>query len=220
MNDDTRPEVLSTFEAKTDPRHTALLLIDMSNDLVDPAGKTPTRAKRPIEHARRVIPAMQELIESARGAGAMVVFIQHTTLNDYRGVSGAWLDARSRSTYSVEDLCLEGTWGHEIIKELKPEATDVLVRKYRYSAFTGTNLEMILRSAGIRTIVCAGVSTNVCVEATARDGFSLDYYVVYAADACGSWDTELHDATLRSAGHRYATIVDSSQLIQRWGSRQ
>lgn len=220
MSDQMRPEVLSTLNDKVDPRHSALLIIDMSNDLVDPAGKTATRAKRPIEHARRVIPVMQELIAAAREAQVMVVFVQHTTLRDYRGVSGAWLDARSRSTYSVEDLCVDGTWGQEIIKELEPAETDVLVKKYRYSGFTGTNLGMVLRSAGVRTIVCTGVSTNVCVEATARDGFTQDYYVVYAADACGSWDTELHDATLRTAAHRYATVVDSQGLIDVWGAHK
>lgn len=213
-----RPEVLSTLERKVDPGHTALLIIDMSNDLVDPAGKTAVRAGRDLEHARRVIPAMQRLIASARDAGVMVVFVQHTTLLDYRGVSGAWLDARSRSTFSVEDLCVEGTWGHGIIAELAPAPQDVMVRKYRYSAFTGTNLDQVLRSAGIRTVVCTGVSTNVCVEATARDAFTQDYYVVYASDACGSWDAELHEATLRSAGHRYATVVDTDELVTQWAA--
>lgn len=216
MDPTRRPEVLGTLAQKVVPAHTALLIVDMSNDLVDPAGKTAARAGRPIDHARRVIPAMQDLIASARAAGTMVVFVQHTTLRDYRGVSGAWLDARSRSTYSVEDLCVEGTWGHEIIQELDPQDGDVMVRKYRYSAFTGTNLDQVLRSAGIRTVVCTGVSTNVCVEATARDAFTQDYYVVYAADACGSWDPSLHDATLRSAGHRYATVVESAELTDLW----
>ncbi len=215
-----RPSILATLSEKVVPEHTALIIIDMSNDLVDPMGKTAQRAGRPIDHARRVIPAMQTLIDEARDAGAMVVFIQHTTLRDYRGVSGAWLDARTRSTFSVEDLCVEDTWGHEIIKELTPTPDDVIVRKYRYSAFTGTNLAQVLRSAGIRTVVCTGVSTNVCVEATARDAFSQDFYTVYASDACGSWDPSLHDATLRSAGHRYATVVESSEIIDCWRSRR
>jgi ureidoacrylate peracid hydrolase len=216
----SRPEVLSSLEAKVDPHHTALLVIDMANDLVDPDGKTAKRAMRPIEHARSVIPVLKKLVESARNAGVMVVFIQHTTMPDSRGVSGAWLDARSRATYSVEDLCVEGTWGQQVIQELQPSANDVIVRKYRYSGFTGTNLEIILRSSGIRAVVCAGVSTNVCVEATARDAFSHDLYVMYAADACGSWDKELHDATLRTAGHRYATVVDSAALIDIWALHQ
>jgi nicotinamidase-related amidase len=211
-----RPHVRTSLEEKIEPAHTALIVVDMSNDLIDPAGKTATRAGRPIGHARRVIPVIQQLVTSAREAGALVVFIQHTTLLDHRSSSGPWLDARSRSTYSVEDLCVIGTWGHEIISELEPTNRDVVVPKFRYSGFAGTNLDLVLRSAGIETIVCAGVSTNVCVEATAREGFSLDYYVVFAADACGSWDTELHDATLRSAGHRYATVVDSRAITNVW----
>ena len=209
-------EVLSTLPAKVHPRHTALLLIDMCNDFLDPRGKTATRGGRSLEHARRVIPTMRTLVDAARQAGVLVVHAQHTTLPGNLSDSGPWLDARSRATYSVTDLCVKGSWGQQIIDELAPAATDVLVEKYRYSAFAGTNLDLLLRSNGIKTVICAGVSTNVCVEATAREAFSADYYIVIPEDACGSWSPELHNATLETARHRYAVVCESGELMTTW----
>lgn len=211
-----RPEILSALEDKVAARHTALLIVDMSNDFLDPAGKTASRAGRPIGLARAVIPKIAELADSARDAGVTVIFIQHTTLPNYASASGAWLDARSRATYSTEDICEQGTWGHQVIPELLVRESDVRVEKYRYSGFAGTPLDLILRSKQIQTVVCCGVSTNACVEATAREAFSNDYYVVYAEDACASWDADLHAATLRSAAGRYATVVPVSKLQAAW----
>lgn len=208
--------MLSSLEEKIHPAHTALLLIDMVNDFIDVRGKTASRANRPLDHARAVIPSMQGLLAGARRAGVMVVHVQHTTLLDHASDSGPWLDARTRATYSVEDICLDGSWGQQIIDELAPLAGESIVQKYRYSGFAGTNLDLILRSSARKTVVCAGVSTNVCVEATAREAFSLDYYTVLAGDACASWDSSLHDAALASAGHRYATVCTAEKAAQVW----
>lgn len=212
-------EVLRTLDEKARPEHTALLVVDMSNDFVHPDGKTAARAGRPVEHAQAVIPRMAALLDAARAAGVLVVHCQHTTMPDGRSASGPWLDARTRATYSVADVGLDGTWGQQIIDELEPAPTDAIVKKHRYSAFAGTSLDLVLRSRRRRTVVCCGVSTNVCVESTAREAFSLDYYVVLPGDACASWDRRLHEASLESARHRYATVCASEDLIGLWEPR-
>lgn len=211
-----RPEVLSTLAAKVTPEHCALLVIDMLNDFLDPRGKTAARANRPLDDGRAVIPRQAQLIADARAAGVRVIYVCHTTPPGYAGVSGAWLDARSRATYSVEDLCLTGSWGADVIGELTPAEPDLIVRKYRYSGFGGTNLDLVLRSLGVKTVICAGVSTNACVEATAREAFSLDYYVVFAGDCCASWIRALHEATLETAAHRYAVVATARELREIW----
>lgn len=210
------PVILTSLADKVDPTRSALLVIDMLNDFLDPDGKTAARAGRPIAFARAVIPAQQRLLAAARQASVPVIYVNHTTLPNYASASGPWLDARSRSTYSVEDICLEGSWGGQVIDELKPQPTDLIVSKYRYSGFAGTNLDLALRAARRETTVCVGVSTNACVEATAREAFSNDYYVVIAGDACASWDMSLHEATLATAAHRYAVVCDTEELANLW----
>lgn len=209
-------EVLSTLDAKVTPGHTALLVIDMLNDFLDPRGKTATRAARPLDSARIAVGPIGDLVSMAREMSVPVVYLQHTTMADGSSRSGSWVDARSRATYSVEDICLDGSWGQQVIEELAPHAGDVVVQKYRYSGFAGTRLDAVLRAMKVQTVICAGVSTNACVEATAREAFSLDYYVVYVREACASWDMDLHEATLRTAAHRYATVCTLDELDAVW----
>ena len=212
-----RPVILSDLADKVDPSRAALLIIDMINDFIDPHGKTAARAGRPLDHARSVIPTQRRLLDGARRAGVPVIHVQHTTLPGHASDSGPWLDARSRATYSVEDIALDGSWGQQIIDELAPTEEEVVVKKHRYSGFAGTNLDLLLRSMRRQSVICCGVSTNACVEATAREAFSLDYYVVLPSDACASWDRALHEATLLSAGHRYGAVCTSADLLDLWG---
>lgn len=211
-------EVLETLEEKVNPIHTALIIVDMTNDLVDPKGKTKAVANRPIEHAREIIPNLQSLVKSARESGVLIVHIWHTTLQNHNSDSGPWLDARMRATFSVPDLCLEGTWGQQSIEELPVLDGEIIVKKHRYSAFVGTDLDQILRGHGIKTTVITGVSTNACVEATMRDAFSNEYYVVVPRDTVASWNRELHEATLKTLEHRYGVTCESDEVIQLWPS--
>jgi ureidoacrylate peracid hydrolase len=209
-------EVLGTLADKIVPARCALLVVDMENDFVHPSGKTATRGKRPLDHIHAIVPHIRSLIDGARAAGAHVVHVQHTTLRDGLSDSGPWLEARRRARYSADDVCLEGTWGHEIIDELRPAPGEAIVRKYRYGAFVGTSLDLVLRSLGVRTTICCGASTNVCVEATAREAFGHDYYVVLPREACGSWDAALHEATLTTAGYRYAEVCSVADILEVW----
>ncbi|MET0134015.1 MAG: cysteine hydrolase [Kibdelosporangium sp.] len=205
-----------TLAERIRPVGTALLMIDFSNDFVDPAGKAAVVGGRDVSPARGVLPVAAELLIAARAAGVTVVHCQHTTLRDGASDSPVWRDARSRAGYSAPDICLDGTWGQEIVAELRPEPGDHVVRKFRYGAFTGTQLELLLRSKEISTVVCVGVSTNVCVDTTMREAFSREFAVVVAADACASWDMTLHDAALRTAGQRFAVVSTSHDIVAAW----
>jgi nicotinamidase-related amidase len=141
-----------------------------------------------------------------------------TTLRSGASNSDVWVEARSRARYSGTDMCLEGTWGQQIIDELTPKSEDLFVQKHRYSGFVGTDLDLVLRSLDRRTVVLAGTSTNVCVEATAWDAFHQGYYTVYAEDACASWDMSLHDAALATAATRYASVEPVEDILQVWSA--
>jgi ureidoacrylate peracid hydrolase len=214
--------ILSSLAEKVAPDHTALLLIDMVNDFAHPKGKAAVQGNRPLDHIRSIIPTLQALLDGARTAGVLVVHVQHTTLPGAASDSDVWLEARRRAKYSAVDVCIEGTWGHESIDELRPVGGEPEVPKYRYGGFEGTNLARVLRSAEVKTVICCGASTNVCVEATAREAFARELYVVLPADGCASWSRPLHEASLESAANRYATICNAEDILTIWdagGSR-
>ena len=209
-------QIRSSLADKCSPLVAALVIVDMVNDFIHPEGLTATRSGRSVEAGRAAIGPIRDLAGAARSADVPVVHVQHSTLPGGASHSGPWVDARGRATYSSLDICLDGTWGRQVVDELAPQPGDLVVRKHRYSGFARTGLDELLRARGTETIVVCGVSTNVCVESTARQGFDLDYYVVIPEDACASWNSHLHEAALETARHRYAVVCSTPDVVSIW----
>jgi nicotinamidase-related amidase len=91
---------------------------------------------------------------------------------------------------------LRGTAGAEVIDELIPHSTDIIVPKRRFSAFFKTDLDMTLRGLGIDTIVVGGISTEVCIMTTALDGIAYDFKAIILSDCCASYSGEVRDKVL------------------------
>lgn len=209
------PPILKTLEDRVDPAHTALVIIDMQKDFcLD--GFATSRAGRPLDAAKGIIPRLVELRRAARDAGVLVCHVGFWTLPDYRSDSGPWLAQRRRATYASDKIAIAGSEGADFIDELKPEDGELEVRKHRYSAFKGTDLDMLLRAHNIHTVVPTGVSTNVCVESTLRDAFEHTYYVCVPEDGCASWDMGLHDATLKTVNARFGLVTTVDEIIGLW----
>lgn len=209
------PEILHEFTERIAPRHTALIIIDMQKDFCTP-GFGAYQAGRDLTMARSVIPNLARLLTGARAAGATVVHAGFSTLPDHMSDSGPWLAQRRRSTFSSEKLCITGSEGAAFVDELAPHAGELVVAKHRYSAFTGTDLDLLLRARRIRTVIVTGVSTNVCVETTFRSGFELDYYVCVPPDGCASWDRGLHEAALANVNHRFGITPSIDEILAAW----
>jgi ureidoacrylate peracid hydrolase len=212
------PDILASLADRFAAAHTALLIVDMQKDFCA-EGFGAHRAGRDLTAAHRAIPKIATLLQAARDTGVRVAHVGFSTLPDNASDSGPWLAQRRRATYSSDTLCIAGTEGAEFVSELAPAADEWVVRKHRYSAFSGTDLDMLLRSAGVRSLVVTGVSTNACVESTLRAGFDLDYYIAVPADAVGSWDQALHEATLANVNHRFGVTPQSAELIEAWRAR-
>jgi ureidoacrylate peracid hydrolase len=211
-------EILTTLGEKVNPQHTALLLIDMQNDYAKLGGKC-HKAGRPLGHYEKAIPNIQAFLKEARNYGLLVVHVITTVLPYGLGDSGAWLDQRVRSPYTDLTMCLEGTWGEQIVEELAPIFGEAIVKKLRYSGFAGTPLDIILRSNEIKTLIVTGVSTNVCIDNTVRDGFFLNYYIILVEDCTYSWDQELRLATFKTVKKRFGMVISSKQISKVWGNQ-
>jgi nicotinamidase-related amidase len=208
-------EILKTLEEKVNPHHTALLIIDMQNDYAKLGGKC-HKAGRPLEYYENAVPNIRAFLKEARNYGLLVVHVITTVLPYGLGDSGAWLDQRVRSPYADLTMCLEGTWGERIIEELVPIFGEAIVKKLRYSGFAGTPLDIILRSNEIKTLIITGVSTNVCIDSTVRDGFFLNYYIILVEDCTYSWDQELRLATFKTVKKRFGMVASSKQIFKEW----
>jgi ureidoacrylate peracid hydrolase len=98
----------------------------------------------------------------------------------------------------------------------EPLPGELVFPKNRYSGFIGTNLELVLRSTGKKTIICAGTATNVCVESTARHGYMLDFNLVMLNDGTATYDDTLHEATLTTISKHFGKVVSVEDVIDCW----
>jgi nicotinamidase-related amidase len=163
---------------------------------------------------------IDKLLSAARAAGVLVVYIQNQMLPGKRSTSGAWLrflTSKDRTTAMIDEqhCCLVDSWGAEIVDELKPQKDEIVVKKWRSSAFVGTNLDMILRVNNIKSVVCCGFVTQGCVESTARDAGFYDYYPVVIEDAVANSHPELHKASLMIQRTRY-DVIPTSDVVGIW----
>ena len=209
------PAIFPSLEQRLNPGHTALIIIDMQKDFCCD-GFAASRAGRPLDSARSIIPKLVDFRRAAQEAGLLVIHVGFETYPDNLSDSGPWLAQRRRSVYASDKIALSGSEGKEFIPELTPVAGEIIVWKHRYSAFKGTDLDMLLRARGIRTVVTSGVSTNVCVESTFRDAFEYSYYVCVPRDCCASWNMDLHEATLKTASARFGLVVSSDEIMAAW----
>jgi nicotinamidase/pyrazinamidase len=109
---------------------------------------------------------------------------------------------------------MKGTKGVEYVNELKPNKSDILIRKKRLSAFFGTNLDKLLKQKKVKEIYLVGVYTDYCVLATAIDGFTLDYMVYVISDATGTLNQRRHKIGLKVISENSAELIKTQNLIK------
>jgi nicotinamidase-related amidase len=213
-------QVFTELGELVDPVHTALVVVDMQRDFCIPGGAFDNLGID-ISMYPPMIPRLARLIEGARAAGVRIVYIQMTQLPNRAIESPAQIRFNLRmhlaSIGEVEPLTYtaDGSEGQMVIDELAPQPGDQIVKKYRSSGFWGTNLDMLLRSNAIQSVVMTGCTTEGCVESTARDALFNDYYVVIAEDCVASDDRAQHDASLLLMRHRF-DVVSGDDILGVW----
>lgn len=139
--------------------------------------------------ARQVVPPLTDLLPRARAAGALVAFVHFAFRANGADVPPA--SAMLKSFFEAGDAFHEGSPGTELALPVEDE--DVVVLKRRASAFAGTDLDMVLRAAGVDTVAVAGVATSAMVAATCYDAADRGYRVTVLRDGCADGDAAMHD---------------------------
>jgi ureidoacrylate peracid hydrolase len=214
------------FDVKVDPRHSAVLVVDMQNDFCRP-GAAYAKAVPGIDFApiEQMVPRLSTFLDSARKAGCQVIYVISTYNSkegDFRYMSEAWLEHAERGRrgmYVDIPLCQEESWGAQVVEELQPRPDEMLLVKHRYSAFLDTSLAQYLRNNQLRTVIVTGVGTNGCVESTARDAFMLDFFLVVAEDCVTTFWQDLHENSLRNMRIWFGEVRPSAEIVSAWQPR-
>jgi nicotinamidase-related amidase len=200
--------VFTELAELVDPTHTALIVVDMQRDFIEPDGLF-GKLGIDLSMYAESRPKLAALLAAARQSGSLIVHLQNTALPRRIADSPSYIRFNLRMHQAARRegpplrYTLPGTPGHEFAPEFTPRSDEIVVRKYRSSGFWGTNLDMLLRSNGIKTVVFGGCTTEGCVESTARDAMFNDYYVVIAEDCVASDDRAQHAASMLLMRHRF-----------------
>jgi len=208
--------VYDSLAEMAEPSRAALLVVDMQNDFCSSEGVF-GRNGAEVGRIQAIVPGLRLLMASAREAGVRTMFLRHTHEPDLSNISPARLsfyaalyEGKTTPYHAIRD-----TWGHEIIPELEPLPDEAVINKGRSSGFIGTNLDMMLRSNRIETVIVTGMATHACVESTARDAGFLDYYVVVVSDCVADYREDLHQASLLTLSQR-VVLARSHELREVW----
>jgi ureidoacrylate peracid hydrolase len=208
----TPPETLARLKERVVPGRAAVLVIDMQNDFVSPKGKMAEFGFE-VGCIRETIPRIRGLLDACRKRGIPVI---HTLMiNDIDQNPRSW-----HAFWGAPAVALPGTWGAEHIEELRPLEGEIVLVKYTYGAFTGTNLDTILRRRGIETVLVTGTDLNICAGDTLHQAFATGYHVVAVSDclACFSRRGRRHAEELGELGlylveNHFGIVADSVLVI-------
>lgn len=199
-----------SLEQRADPRHGMLVVVDMQNDFCHRDGAACKRG-RDIAFVENMIPRLSNLLNEARARNFPICFVR-TSGNEWTN-SAVWTEFKNPQLLA----CAEGSWGAEFHERLKPLPGEMIVTKHRYSAFIGTDLDMLLRAREVKSLLVTGVGTGMCVFHTLTVGFMLDYYITLVEDCCATtYGPQAHNEAVALIGKHYGRIASSDDIVNVW----
>jgi nicotinamidase-related amidase len=182
-----------------DPAKTALLVMDLQADIV----------ARFADGSAGLLARTATLIAAARAAHVPVIYVVVGFRAGYPEVSPR---NQSFSAIASTGRFTTSPPGADIVPAVRPQPEDVIIVKHRVGAFSGTDLDMVLRAKGVETLVLTGLATSGVVLSTVRHGADADYRLVVVKDCCGDGDDEVHRVLTEKVFVRQASVVAASEL--------
>lgn len=208
------------YEFEFDPETTALLIIDMQRDFVDPGGFGEALGND-VSLLRKAVPPTRRVLDAAREAGMLVIHTREGHRPDLSDLP-ANKKLRGKLKAGIGDkgpmgrILVRGEYGHDIVEELKPLPGEPVVDKPGKGAFYATDIDFMLKNRGINQLVVCGVTTEVCVHTTVREANDRGYDALVLEDCVGSYFPEFQEVgikMIKAQGGIFGWVSDSTRFI-------
>jgi len=206
-----------------DRQRLALIVIDMQNAFVSKGGMFDLMGYN-LSLTQKIIKPINNIISTARSNGIKVIYVAHRYSPDLRESGGpnspSWHKGGVLGLYQQhpewrDKLLIRGTWGAEIVEELKPIESEVVIEKPSFSAFFGTNMDIVLKTYDIKYLAFVGTATNICVEASIRDACYQGYFPILIADATSNSGPPLtQEATIFNVKSVYGWVTTTESILE------
>jgi nicotinamidase-related amidase len=208
------------YDFEFDPQSTALIMIDFQRDFVEPGGFGESLGND-VSLLRQAVPAAKKVLEAAREAGLYVVHTREGHRADLRDAPPTKLvRGRLQTGIGAEGpmgrILVRGEPGHDIIPELAPVDGEPVIDKPGKNSFYATDLDLILKNRGIRSLIACGVTTEVCVQSTVREANDRGYECLVVEDAVASYFPEFQRVALemvKAQGGIFGWVAPSETVI-------
>jgi len=204
---------------RIDKKGTALLVMDVENDIVHKDGKAggPMGFVAQIEK-RGTLKNIRKILDAARAAEVTVIYID---VNFDLGTPDE-LPRRGNFPNRLREMwgkaLVKGTWGGEIHDEVKPLAGETRIGKFIVSSFARSKLDQTLKEKGITDLILTGIATNMVVEATARDAFDRGYSLIVVEDGVATFSDEAHKASIDMMRF-FADVASTKEVVDAVAAR-
>ena len=209
------------YEFTFDPETTALVIIDMQRDFVEPGGFGEALGND-VSILRTTIAPIKKVLDACRKLGMMIVHTREGHRSDLTDCPPSKL-VRGKPKRKIGDggsmgrLLVRGEAGHDIIPELYPKAGEIVIDKPGKGAFYATDFEAILRNKGIKSLIVCGVTTEVCVNTTVREANDRGFNCLVPDDCVGSYFPDFQKAALamiKAQGGIFGWVSDSKKVLK------
>ena len=203
-----------------DPATTALVVIDMQRDFVEPGGFGETLGND-VSLLQSVVPPLKKVLETARAVGMTVIHTREGHVPDLSDCPPAKLN-RGEPSLRIGDpgpkgrILVRGEYGHDIVDDLAPQPGELVIDKPGKGSFHATNLQAELVERGITRLVVTGVTTEVCVHTTVREANDRGYECLVLSDCTGSYFPEFQRvglAMIAAQGAIFGWVAPSETLL-------
>jgi nicotinamidase-related amidase len=190
--------------------HTALLVLDMQNELIDPKGKVGAEGFARVVQERKLVEKTREVLDAVRAKELLVVFVRVGFRADYADAISQ--SARLKRLKKMNAIVI-GTWGLEFPETIKPLENEMIYTKRAVNPFFNTGLLTWLRHHGVTTLALCGVYTHMVVDSAARYADDSGFVVKVLEDCCASPDLELHRIECEKILPLFGTVIPSKDFI-------
>ncbi len=179
----------------------ALLVMDLQNGIVERLG----------DESTSLIDTLAKVLDAARSAEKLVIFVR---VAFREGAPEASTRNKSFAALAQSSVMSESAASTQIHDRLSPHEGDVVVVKRRVSAFSGSDLDVVLRANGVDSLVLAGIATSGVVLSTLRQAADLDFSLTVLSDACADFDPEVHRVLVEKVFPRQAAVMSAAEWIE------
>jgi ureidoacrylate peracid hydrolase len=204
-------KILMTLAEQIKLEHSAVIVIDPQKAFCDSDGFLVKVLNKDVSRIQKSVKRLNSFIEKVRQIGIPIIWIRAAGDNNRRRPNQKAMIAKHGGGLRSDDDGRD--WYSEVIK---PLASEHIITKYNYDAFSDTDLDLLLRSKGIETLLFTGYLTNICVETSARHAFIKGYYIVFVSDCTDTTSKQEYESALFNIEDCFGEVVSSSEIIKIW----